>query len=35
VYRQDVSYGSNLVQEVTADTYPFISQGIELQHSAQ
>jgi hypothetical protein len=35
VYRQDVSYGSNLVQEVTPETYPFISQGIELQHSAQ
>ncbi len=34
VYRQDVSYGSNFMQEVTAETYPYISQAIELQHSA-
>lgn len=35
VNRQDVKYGSNFVQEVTPITYPFISQAVELQHSAQ
>jgi hypothetical protein len=35
VYRQDVRYGSNFVQEVTPETYPFISQAIELTHAAQ
>jgi hypothetical protein len=32
VFRQDVKYGSNFVQQVSANTYPFISQAIELQH---
>lgn len=35
VNRQDVKYGSNFVQEVAPNTYPFISQAVELQHSAQ
>lgn len=34
VYRQDVQYGSNFLQQVTPDTYPRISQAIELTHSA-
>lgn len=32
VYRRDEQYGSNLVQEVTASTYPAIFQSIRLQH---
>ncbi len=32
VYRRDEQYGSNLVQEVTASTYPAIFQSIQLQH---
>ena len=35
VFRQDVKYGSNFVQEVSSDTYPLISQAIELQHGAK
>ena len=35
VNRQDVSYGSNFVQEVAPNTYPFISQTVELQHAAK
>lgn len=35
VNRQDVKYGSNFVQEVTPSTYPFISQAVELRHSAR
>jgi hypothetical protein len=34
VFRQDVQYGSNFMQEVTPETYPFISQAIDLQHGA-
>lgn len=33
VYRQDQKYGSNFVQEVTPNTFPHISQAIDLQHS--
>lgn len=33
VFRQDQAYGSNFVQEVSANTFPHISQAIELQHS--
>jgi hypothetical protein len=32
VYRRDEVYGSNLVQEVSANTYPAIFQGIQLVH---
>jgi hypothetical protein len=35
VYRQDTQYGSNFVQETSADTYPAISQSVEIVHSAQ
>ena len=35
INRQDVTYGSNFVQEVAPNTYPLISQAVELQHSAQ
>lgn len=35
VFRQDVKFGSNFVQEVSSTTYPRISQAIELQHSAK
>lgn len=35
VNRQDVKYGSNFVQEVAPNTYPFISQPVELQHAAR
>ena len=35
VYRQDVSYGSHFLQEVTPSTFPHISQAIELQHAAR
>jgi hypothetical protein len=34
VFRQDVKYGSNFVQEVPGNTYPHITQAIEIQHSA-
>lgn len=34
VYRQDVQYGSNFLQQVAPNTYPRISQAIELTHSA-
>ncbi len=34
VFRQDVKYGSNFLQQVAPNTYPRISQAIELQHSA-
>jgi hypothetical protein len=34
VYRQDVKYGSNFVQEVAGGTFPHITQAIELQHAA-
>ena len=34
VYRQDVKYGSNFLQQVAPNTYPHISQAIELTHSA-
>ena len=34
VYRQDVQYGSNFLQQVAPNTYPRISQAIELSHSA-
>ena len=34
VFRQDVSYGSNFMQEVANDTYPYISQAVEMQHGA-
>jgi hypothetical protein len=33
VYRQDVKYGSNFVQEVPGNTFPHIAQAIELQHA--
>ena len=33
VFRQDLKYGSNFVQEVSPSTFPHISQAIELQHS--
>jgi hypothetical protein len=32
VFREDESYGSNFVQEVSPDTYPVISQAISLIH---
>ncbi len=32
VTRRDENNGSNFLQEVTADTYPVISQGIHLRH---
>ena len=35
VFRQDVKYGSNFVQEVAGGTFPHITQAIELQHTAQ
>ncbi len=35
VNRQDVKYGSNFVQEVAPNPYPFIAQPVELQHSAR
>jgi hypothetical protein len=34
VYRQDVKYGSNFLQQVAPNTYPHISQAIELSHTA-
>jgi hypothetical protein len=34
VYRQDVKYGSNFVQEVPGNTFPHITQAIEIQHAA-
>lgn len=34
VYRQDQRYGSNFLQQLAPNTYPRISQPIELQHSA-
>ena len=34
VYRQDVKYGSNFLQQVAPNTYPHISQAIELTHAA-
>lgn len=34
VFRQDVSYGSNFMQQVANDSYPYISQAIEMQHGA-
>jgi hypothetical protein len=34
VYRQDVKYGSNFLQQVAPNTYPHISQAIELNHTA-
>jgi len=33
VYRRDQKYGSNFLQQVSASTYPRISQAIELAHS--
>lgn len=33
VYRQDQKYGSNFLQQVSAGTYPRLSQAIELVHS--
>ena len=33
VYRQDQKYGSNFLQQVSASTYPRISQSIELMHA--
>ena len=35
VFRQDTKYGSNFLQEVSDSTYPNISQGVELVHSAR
>lgn len=35
VHRQDVKHGSNFMQEVSPNTYPFISQAIEVVHSAR
>ena len=32
VHRKDEEYGSNFVQQVDRDSYPFISQSIRLQH---
>jgi hypothetical protein len=34
VYRQDVKYGSNFLQQVAPNTYPRIAQAVELQHAA-
>jgi hypothetical protein len=34
VYRQDVKYGSNFLQQVAPNTFPRISQAVELTHSA-
>lgn len=34
VYRQDVKYGSNFLQQVAPNTFPRISQAVELSHSA-
>jgi hypothetical protein len=35
VYRQDQKHGSNFLQQVSAGTYPRISQSIELVHSGR
>jgi len=35
VFRQDVRYGSNFVQEVAPDTFAHISQPVELEHQAR
>jgi hypothetical protein len=35
VFRQDVKYGSNFVQEVGNDTFANITQAIEIQHSPE
>ena len=35
IFRQDVKYGSNFVQEVAPGTFAFVSQAVELAHSAQ
>jgi hypothetical protein len=34
VFRQDVKYGSNFVQEVPGNTFPHIRQAIDIQHMA-
>ncbi len=33
VHRQDTAYGSNFVQEISTDTYPVISQSVDVIHS--
>lgn len=35
VFRQDLKYGSNFLQEVTPNSFAHISQAVELQHNAR